>query len=632
MRRLWPRLSNTRFSDRPISDPLAAGNSSAQSTLYRRVVSKLRNTFLGKFIEKHRGLVHESNNAIGTDTSQLGLAVPTEATGHAQGRRFSFKRLFFVRRDGQTLPRFNLQPQSQSQPQPESQLQPHPQSPDIQEQPSPDPRAAPEPLSHTIDGLSRVSAASSPGTSLTGSEHDRPEATRSIHSIRSIGQGDSSSSHSLRVRQGELLENVPEAPENEPANPADEVSQTGVTSNVSPSIRRRDFAYDSTPDSPTPSFQVSLQASSSILSFHTAQVEPPTRPVSLATMFPELTRFDSPQSIAPRRRLASSFGRPSSLRDSMVIASIESVADSIHKHGHTNGDTPPLPLKSSPLTNSATTSAAAPSRKILIIGSPYNRDERRTATMFSARTLDGVNEDKRQLQEAFEQRNYLVDTMVNNVFTRDQVLAKVANFVGDAERGDVRAVAFTGHAFCAADGTVMLVPPFCPDQTAAIPRDEWDKNIQENSKPGAIIFSIMAHCFSGQFMKQDLEYPNWEQVVSDSDPDAKAEQAIYVTFSASSGEQAAFQSSVERDNPRFVSDHFVYSLVRAMRDSKAQSWRDFFTTFENYFSKARSCASLAAKEGQDEHGRVAPVEAWRANNEQVPSFSASARVPLEGVF
>jgi hypothetical protein len=262
------------------------------------------------------------------------------------------------------------------------------------------------------------------------------------------------------------------------------------------------------------------------------------------------------------------------------------------------------------------------SRKILIIGSSYKRDERRTATMFSIITLDGALEDKKQLREVFTERTYSVETLFNTTFTREDVLLRVAQFVRNAESGDVRAIAFTGHAYRTEDGTVMLIPPHCPSRKMAIPQTDWDQNICDNTKSGVIVLSIMAHCFSGDFMKQGLDHRDWDSAALD--PDIKTEQPIYITFSSTSSDQSAYESAVERNNPGCVLDHFVHALVKAMRDPNSKTWVDFFTAFKVYFEQARSCASWVDKTELRENKTIAA--GWRLNNRQEPCFSASENV------
>ncbi|CAE6441590.1 unnamed protein product [Rhizoctonia solani] len=265
------------------------------------------------------------------------------------------------------------------------------------------------------------------------------------------------------------------------------------------------------------------------------------------------------------------------------------------------------------------------SRKLLIIGNPY-KECGEVKRMFSIGTLNGVYEDRDQLTRVFKERGYSVETLFEESFDKEGAMARVARFLDDANAGDIRAIVFTGHGYPHEDGTVSLIPPKCPQKSDAITCVEWDQNIQNHSRPGTVVLSIMAHCFSGRVMKQAFDHQQWETLAP---TDEIRDGPTYLTFAASS--QGAYESWVTRDsilNLNRASDHFIYALVHAIQsiDVTASNWTDFFKAFDCYFQRARSCASWQDKQ-------VSPsVPNWRLINGQTPSFTASRLVRPSAIF
>ncbi|KAG8707546.1 hypothetical protein FRC09_001769 [Ceratobasidium sp. 395] len=343
----------------------------------------------------------------------------------------------------------------------------------------------------------------------------------------------------------------------------------------------------------------SLTGSPSIISFVTCPEDSEGAPrtpsrVAFAELPANIPRCDSPFSISnslrPRRKPAIS-----SLRESTVAAPI-------------------LGLRAITLLETK------PSRKILIIGSSYDRDERRTATMFSITTLDAALGDKEDLKDAFRQRGYSVHSLVNSHFTRQDVLEKIAQFLRDACSGDVRAVVFTGHAV-KNDGQVMLVPPHCPGDKDAISENDWEDNIRKHAKPGVVVFSILAHCL-GDFMTQELDLQN-DLAEQDRATHSGGIDPIFITFSATSKGTSAYESMVATDTSR-VTDHFIHALLNTLRSNPVHDWESFFHVFQGNFAETRAAVS-----------RVYSLEtlgdSWEEVNPQHPRFSASRGV-VSGLF
>lgn len=191
--------------------------------------------------------------------------------------------------------------------------------------------------------------------------------------------------------------------------------------------------------------------------------------------------------------------RPSFLRISIEADALcELVNGACNLRNEHTCQVPDIPASLPEEASAATSTHVLPlSKRILIIGSTHAHKFRSTDKRFSIETLIGVVNDMNQLEEAFKERNYSVEKIGMNNFDGKHVLARVAAFLKDAKQGHVRAIAFSGHAYTASDKTVMLVPPDCPKVEMAISQAEWEQNILDNSPPGVIVLSIMAHCFSG---------------------------------------------------------------------------------------------------------------------------------------
>ncbi|KAG8716384.1 hypothetical protein FRC09_015825 [Ceratobasidium sp. 395] len=356
----------------------------------------------------------------------------------------------------------------------------------------------------------------------------------------------------------------------------------------------KDYAFVPFPSHNTPPPRAhltrSLTGSRSIISFVTcpegsgSTSQTPPR-VTFAEL-PSIPRCESPFSISnslrPRHKPAIS-----SLRESMVPATVLGLG-------------------------ATATPETQPSRKILIIGSSYDRNERRTATMFSITTLDAALDDKEDLKDTFRQRGYSVYSLVNSYFTRSDVLERIGQFLQDASSGDVRAVVFTGHAV-ECGGRVMLVPPHCSGDQEAISEKDWEDNIQKQAKPGVVVFSILAHCL-GDFMTQELDLQN-DIARQDQLMHSGGIGPIFITFSATSKGTSAYESVVATNTSR-VTDHFIHALIGTLRNNLVHNWESFFRVFKGNFEETRAAVSRVYSPGSLGHK-------WEKDNPQHPRFSAS---------
>lgn len=256
-------------------------------------------------------------------------------------------------------------------------------------------------------------------------------------------------------------------------------------------------------------------------------------------------------------------------------------------------------------------------RKILIIGSDYTREARRTYTISSRITLESPASDKNRLKESFLLRGYSVHSFVNDQFDGDDALDRVAEFLSTAYCRDVRAIVFTGHA----NGDA-LIPPQCPEASLAIPAGRWEKTIRDNTRPGVIVLSIFASCYSGAFMQQPIDIRNLDSMAEANSNLTVAPDhgPILVTFSSASRIQLSYESSIENQEPFRVADHFLYALDMTTRSPDIRSWPDFISRMEAYFRAAREKGSSFAVG----YGSASSPEAWLGDNPQSPSYNASS--------
>ncbi|KDN44230.1 hypothetical protein RSAG8_05703, partial [Rhizoctonia solani AG-8 WAC10335] len=209
-----------------------------------------------------------------------------------------------------------------------------------------------------------------------------------------------------------------------------------------------------------------------------------TAPTSPPPSIRSLPRCESPTplSMLDLRARVQSF-QTSSLRHSVLAGEIRFEVPWPSGRVLNRNSTSDKPWSS---TSNASSTSDSPSRKILIIGSSY-KGHGQVKKMFSIETLDGALEDRNRLGTCFKERGYSVQTLFEEGFNRKRALARVEQFLEDAERGDVRAIVFTVHGYTDGNGTVSLVPPQCSEKSELITRAEWDQNIRKHSRPGAIV-------------------------------------------------------------------------------------------------------------------------------------------------
>lgn len=267
-------------------------------------------------------------------------------------------------------------------------------------------------------------------------------------------------------------------------------------------------------------------------------------------------------------------------------------------------------------------------RRLLILGSRYSGSPvQRMRTPYESRlqSLKGVVGDTNDLRSAFQRRGYSVETLVEEEFNRQTALDRVAEFLRPAVAGDVRAIIFTGHA--TEDGDI--IPPICGIGTSQdlIPPSVWTENIQNNVKPGVIVLSIFASCFSGNLMKQSVKLTDFGCPARtpsvfdapDASPDshvAPSETPIFITFNSSKENERSHESEDPLSEDR-TSDHFLSALATTARDTEIKDWSDFIKTLQVAFCLARSLGATGSND---------PVK-WLIENPQHPGATMSRAAP-----
>ncbi|KAG8701310.1 hypothetical protein FRC09_005445 [Ceratobasidium sp. 395] len=253
-------------------------------------------------------------------------------------------------------------------------------------------------------------------------------------------------------------------------------------------------------------------------------------------------------------------------------------------------------------------------RKLLIIGSNYREANRRASTQLSVASvayepLSGIESDVRDLRSTFQGRGYSVQTMTQEDFSRVDVLDRVAMFLSTASPGDVRAIVFTGHSH-KYDTSAAMIPPISPSNT--IGADDWNQNIRSHAKPGVIVLSIIATCFSGGFAEQGVRITDFDHAQGVQDglsPDVP----IYITFSSSGAHEAAYESSLGSHEPQ-CRDHFLWALAGTARDSGIRNWHHFVETLRERFGYARVKGAEGLRDG---------TLPWLCQHPQHPEFTVA---------
>lgn len=275
------------------------------------------------------------------------------------------------------------------------------------------------------------------------------------------------------------------------------------------------------------------------------------------------------------------------------------------------------------------TAPDGPERRLLIIGSCYSRGTKvhpGTSYDLVFERLSGVIEDTNNLQSVFRGRGYSVETLVEHDFDKKTVLDRVAAFLEPALPGDVRAIVFTGHSMLQGR-QASIVPPILENSESFIPADCWNDNIRRTAKPGVIVLSIFASCFSGALMQQrvkltDFSFParaHDEPHTPEAPNPGLSQTPIFITFSSGQHDERSKESEAP---PKGGSrgpfcDNFLWALAETARDTRVRNWDDFIRTLHTAFHLARSYGATAEDD---------PLE-WLLQNPQNPQITVSQTGP-----
>ncbi|KAF8601383.1 hypothetical protein BDV93DRAFT_608126 [Ceratobasidium sp. AG-I] len=307
-------------------------------------------------------------------------------------------------------------------------------------------------------------------------------------------------------------------------------------------------------------------------------------------------------------------------------------------------------------------------RRLLIIGGGYSERTPRTSEDLELESLLGAVKDREYLRSAFLKRGYSVETLVEEDTTRIAVLNRVAEFLEPAQPGDVRAIVFTGHSIrLQGHQETLIVPPGAETLDDYISANEWSENIRDSTKPGVIVLSIFASCFSGTLMQQSVKLTDFNCPVGPYGPPPALDAAslessqapIFITFSSSNRNEKSYESEAlsldsedsqsitdpqgvrdsqsvadsqrsedlqdsEDSQDSHICDNFLWALAATARDPRVRDWGDFVRTLHTAFYLARSFGALAETD---------PLE-WLLEHRQHPQITMSQVVPprLQDLF
>ncbi|QRV77255.1 hypothetical protein RhiJN_05270 [Ceratobasidium sp. AG-Ba] len=245
-------------------------------------------------------------------------------------------------------------------------------------------------------------------------------------------------------------------------------------------------------------------------------------------------------------------------------------------------------------------------RKMLIIGSSYDDCNKRLNVRFGdslVEPLKGLQDDVDDLASGFRARGYDIEIMTCREFSREDVLHRMASFLSEAPVGDVRVIVFTGHTSKDNQGSPCVILPGASSMVW-ISAYEWYENIRAHARPGVIVLSIFATCFSGAFAENIVRIGNFTPVGEVEAP-SRLTTPLIVTLGSSGPHENTYESSLGQYELR-VRDHFLWSLAKATRNPKLQTWNEFMVMLQQYFAFARSFGSTTALEGFEEWLRLNP--------------------------
>ncbi|KAG9121070.1 hypothetical protein FRC07_003118 [Ceratobasidium sp. 392] len=245
-------------------------------------------------------------------------------------------------------------------------------------------------------------------------------------------------------------------------------------------------------------------------------------------------------------------------------------------------------------------------RRMLIMGSSYA-----SHTTSGWSPLSSTSNDVRDLASAFYERGYTVETMVQDNFSKHDILMNVARFLSSALSGDVCAIVFTGHSTGLGAGTSGIIPPGTPSDIVAA--EEWNRTIRSYAKPGVIVISILATCFAGGFAEQEVQIVDFSHV-QDMSSLRRLNAPVIVNFSSSRSHERSYESTLGSYDQE-SHDHFLWALAKTAANTEIQTWEQFLQRLEEAFIFARSLGATTATEE--------PLD-WLYEHPQHPSLTTTA--------
>ncbi|KAG8769564.1 hypothetical protein FRC12_004891 [Ceratobasidium sp. 428] len=267
-----------------------------------------------------------------------------------------------------------------------------------------------------------------------------------------------------------------------------------------------------------------------------------------------------------------------------------------------------------PSLESVTSVRRATRRRALIIAFDYKHTDNLGDSQSDIKSLNSASNDARDLAATFVDRGYSVETIIEEAYNREDVLDTIAGFLGSAVAGDVHVIIFSGHA-ARTDGTssspAMVLPVTSANKLHA---DDWNRNIRAHAKPGVIVLSVIATCYSGGFVERGTRIIDIERIPK---AEGVVNEPIYITFSASGPFEVAYESPIDSDDPEYHC-HLLWAVAGTVRDQEIKSWDEFIMGLRERFSYAR-VKGLAARGGEGQNGVK-----WLCDHPQHPEFTTTA--------
>ncbi|KAG8733531.1 hypothetical protein FRC11_005533 [Ceratobasidium sp. 423] len=261
-------------------------------------------------------------------------------------------------------------------------------------------------------------------------------------------------------------------------------------------------------------------------------------------------------------------------------------------------------------------------RGLLIIGGSY-REQTPYTSEFPP--LLGIQNDRDRLRTAFQERQYSVETMVEEESDKTEILRRMGNFLASAGAGDIRMIVFTGHASkIGADQRFAIILSDSTSDDGTITSEEWQSTIIQNAGAGVVVISVFATCMSGAVAEQSVKLTNFDQIIQQQSraPDAPA-GPIQIILSSSGEAQLSFEyRTPPHRSTSGWHDYFLWALAETTQRPGIHDWESFVKTLQTTFTYVRTASF------RDSSSFQYPQDLdWLLHNPQTPHIFVSSQMP-----